>query len=740
MDTFYARVCTNVGIMTVPFMLRPITLVLAVLLLTSTVSPAQALVDTAPSSDSHEISELADSDSIDFTETTAPTVEPTVQEIEVGAETSSDVATNLPSDGPTRSTVRIDLHSDIVVVGVTWEADLTSPESVALRYRSDEQWTQWYPLEVDSGAENTTTSGTEPMAITNATAMEVTLHVAEANSSDGYTVNVIDPTASTPASLSAQTDERTKIEQSTVTPDLGARYSASAPPVSNIAAAYGIQINTRQAWGADESIRDDEDMAQDHLVTYNGAVVHHTASSNNYTKAQVPGIIQGFYRYHAITQGWGDIGYQLLVDRFGGVWEGRYGSLERTRLGAHARGGNFQTFGISVIGTFSDVAPPAAAQDATARAISWMFDTYNISNAKGSIWVPGSTGPGRMVDTISGHRQVSITACPGDAFFTLLPNMRNQVDRIINPTLSGKVTRLEGPGRFDTSANAALDTFPAGAATVFLASGSDYPDALAGGPAASLEGAPLLLTAPSALPVPIRKALELLNPRRIVILGGTESVYASVETELEGLSGVPAVERVGGDNRYETAAMLAESQFETAPHIYLASGENFPDALSAGPVAGANSSPLLLSGAERLPEATAQAITSLNPLNVTVLGGDSAISPEVSDEIAELTGATITRFAGVDRFDTSALVTRSVYNNTSDIVFIASGTTFPDALSGGPNSQRQGAPMLLVSPSGIPQPTQSALRELRPKKIIIIGGPAAISKQIERQLDGFITN
>lgn len=178
----------------------------------------------------------------------------------------------------------------------------------------------------------------------------------------------------------------------------------------------GLTITTRKGWGADERVMD----WTPEKTTFKGAVVHHTAGSNNYTKAQVPGIVQGVYRYHAVTLGWGDVGYHLLVDKFGGVWEGRAGGLTNSVVGGHALGANSTTFGISVLGDYMHVRPTDEALDAVAKAVAWKLKVHGIANldasftTKGKQWGKSSI----QLPIVSAHRHVGGTSCPGDAFMT----------------------------------------------------------------------------------------------------------------------------------------------------------------------------------------------------------------------------------------------------------------------------------------------------------------------------------
>lgn len=643
---------------------------------------------------------------------------------------------------PTAGVARVDLHSDIAAVGVHWPAGPAAPESVHLRTLIDGAWTSWMQVEIEEGAGEAgepahARDGTEPVSVTNAESVEVVVYYADPSRAADLALAVIDPRGAEPVRnaldddsvISSQTDASRSVGAASTTFDTGP--------------GFGLKINTRAGWGANESIRRDYDKPRDGEVTYRGAVVHHTAHGgpNNYSQEQVPGLIRSFYQYQAVVLDWGDIGYQLLVDRFGGVWEGRNGSLSRTLLGTHALGGNFETFGVAVIGTWTSEAPPAAATDSTALAIGWMFDKYGISNANGTIRVPGSNGNGglgggRTVPKISGHRQISVTACPGDAFFARLPALRAKVAELVDRPLSGMVSRHSGSDRYATAASAALAAFPSGAGTVYIAGGSGFADALAGGAAAGADDAPVLLVGQRSVPSQTLSALRTLSPTKIVVLGGTGAVGASVVRQLQGLGAT--VTRYGGATRYDTAAQLALAKFPSPQTVYVASGADFPDALAAVPVAGADGAPMLLTTPGALPAATEQALRQMRPSQVVVLGGSGAVSASVEARIAEASGVAPTRYAGANRFDTAARIALSKYPSGVDTVYVASAKDFPDALSGGPAAVKREAPLLIVSPDSVPTEVQSALIAMGPKRIVILGGTGAISPWNERRLDRFI--
>jgi hypothetical protein len=163
------------------------------------------------------------------------------------------------------------------------------------------------------------------------------------------------------------------------------------------------RIITRAGWGANESWRRG---TPSRASSVHMGVVHHTATSNSYSDARA--VMRSMYNYHTNTLGWSDLGYNIVVDQQGNVYEGRAGGLDRGVIGAHARGYNTGSFGVSVIGNFQHVEPPRAALRALERVIAWQSSIYGI-NPDG--WTNKTNGS--WTNTIVGHRQVGSTACPG---------------------------------------------------------------------------------------------------------------------------------------------------------------------------------------------------------------------------------------------------------------------------------------------------------------------------------------
>lgn len=206
------------------------------------------------------------------------------------------------------------------------------------------------------------------------------------------------------------------------------------------------------------------------------------------------------------------------------------------------------------------------------------------------------------------------------------------VDDAVVAELAGYATsgaaRLSGTDRYSTSAVISRETFPLGAPVAYIASGRDYPDALAGAAAAGSTGGPVLLVPGTTVTAEVRAELQRLGVRRIVVLGGEAAVSDTVLTELRAYSSGP-VRRIAGANRYATAAAVAEYAFADTDVAYLASGDDFPDALAGAAAAGTAGAPVLLSARHLLPAEAAAQLDRLSPRVVRVLGGAAAISETV---------------------------------------------------------------------------------------------------------------
>ena len=198
--------------------------------------------------------------------------------------------------------------------------------------------------------------------------------------------------------------------------------STDAPRLRVPAATAIPAIVPRSAWGADESIRRGPPV---YASDVEFAIVHHTAGSNDYTRAQAAAIVRGIQLFHVKSNGWNDIGYNFLVDRFGTVYEGRYGGVDRNVVGAHALGFNTGSVGIALLGTYGNTKPSAAAQDAIARLIAWRLDLAHVDPTSTLTFISGGSeryAPDAPVTlrAVSGHRDTGSTECPGNALYARL--------------------------------------------------------------------------------------------------------------------------------------------------------------------------------------------------------------------------------------------------------------------------------------------------------------------------------
>jgi len=227
-----------------------------------------------------------------------------------------------------------------------------------------------------------------------------------------------------------------------------------------VAQAGTPAIVSRAGWNADEEIvRAKPSFAPAVRL----AVVHHTAGTNTYTRAQAAAIVRGIEVYHVEGNGWNDIGYNFLVDRFGTVYEGRGGGIDKNVIGAHAEGFNSGTVGIALIGNFMTQTPPKAMQDALVNLLAWRLDIAHIDPLSTVVYTSGGNAKfkaGKLVTlrAISGHRDTGPSECPGNDAYALLPAIAKRVavtglPKLYSPTVAGA---LGGMIRFQARLSSAL--------------------------------------------------------------------------------------------------------------------------------------------------------------------------------------------------------------------------------------------------------------------------------------------
>ena len=343
------------------------------------------------------------------------------------------------------------------VVGVTYEGDTSVTFEV--RTKSGDEWGAWTDLEVENIDEGG--NGTEPFVVAGSDSVQLRVlggpeapsnaelvlvdpkssaadaEAVEANqpvlppqddagATEGDTEAPAEdapaeeaPAADVPAVESDETGAA-NAQAATEATVRNASYTPGSSTVQNTAVKKVDKpsIGSRKSWGANERLRNG---SPDYAGSLKAAIVHHTAGSNSYSAQDVPSILRGIYSFHTQGRGWSDVGYNVLADKYGRLWEGRAGGLSKNVIGAHAVGYNTGTFGISVMGTYDKSAPPKKTIDAVNHAIAWKLSKAGVSaDARTSVG-------GRSIRTVSGHRDVGQTACPGDAFYSKMGGMRSAI-------------------------------------------------------------------------------------------------------------------------------------------------------------------------------------------------------------------------------------------------------------------------------------------------------------------------
>jgi putative cell wall-binding protein len=306
------------------------------------------------------------------------------------------------------------------------------------------------------------------------------------------------------------------------------------------------------------------------------------------------------------------------------------------------------------------------------------------------------------------------------------------------------ITRITGANRFFTSAALSQFTHPDGADEVFVATGGDFADALAGAAAAAMVDAPVLFTPPGNLMPQVADVLVRLDPECVTVLGGPAAVSPRIMDQIDDLlggdgdgdgDGVDLV-RLGGGNRFGTAVAISKATHpDGADEVFLATGGRFPDALAGAPVAASLEAPVLLATSDSLPQTTTAELARLDPQSVTVLGGPGAISDDVLDQVEQTTGAETQRIGGSTRFDTA--IAASQFLTTDDqtaTAYVATGLGWADALAGAAAAGSDAAPVLLTTPGQLPDAVGDELRRLAPEEIVVLGGPGAVTSRVAQQV------
>ncbi|GLF99235.1 peptidoglycan recognition protein family protein [Streptomyces yaizuensis] len=321
------------------------------------------------------------------------------------------------------------------LVGVVWAdpaAELDGTVEVRTRRTGTGRWTRWQRVQThqhDHGADPGTAEhraargATVPLWTGPSRGVEVRVRPRAAEPfptpplPQGLRLELVDPgrpgTAARPEAEPARAP--------------GQPAALPAAPAAKPFIGPRPRIVTRKGWGASESLRETGFV---YTKKVKAAFVHHSATGNNYTCKQSPSVLRGIYRYHVVSSGWRDIGYNFAVDKCGNIYEGRAGGVTKAVRGAHTLGFNTDSMGIAVLGSYSRSTPPPAAVTAIARLTAWKLGLFQ-GNPKGKVTLTsggsGKYAKGRKIrfNVISGHRDGFRTDCPGTRLYNKLSAARS---------------------------------------------------------------------------------------------------------------------------------------------------------------------------------------------------------------------------------------------------------------------------------------------------------------------------
>jgi len=295
--------------------------------------------------------------------------------------------------------------------------------------------------------------------------------------------------------------------------------------------------------------------------------------------------------------------------------------------------------------------------------------------------------------------------------------------------------RVAGVNRYDTAVEVSKLAYPSGARKVYVASGTEFPDALAAGAAAAHSGASLLLTEREAAPGTVLAELLRLQPTEVIILGGTDRVSPEVQQAIAGVVPAATIRRLAGVDRYETSRLIAAEAFPQAGAAYIVTGTRYQDAVAAAALGGAVGAPVLLvvGSAGALDQATLASLRERGVASVTVAGDPAAVSTGIETGL-RAGGFAVSRIGGPDRYATSLLLNQAVYSAGAPRVYLATGADFPDALSGSVLAGITRSPLVTTPGTCMSGAAKSWFTATGVQSVTLVGGEPTLSSDVARSV------
>jgi hypothetical protein len=333
------------------------------------------------------------------------------------------------------------------VVGLRWRGHAAPGVRMRVR-KAGGRWTPWQTLDADgkdapdAGTGERTRGGmTAPAWAGQADFLQYRL----SRRVPGLRIHFVNTTGSATPAERARTGVRRFVSRGLVT-------AARLFPGRAHAAETQPGIVMREGWGAENC----PPRAAPSYAQVRAMVVHHTVTLNDYSPEEAKAAVLGICRYHRNSNGWNDIGYNFLVDKYGTLYEGRAGGIDRAVLGAHTQGFNAETSGVSNIGDYSSVPQTQPALEAMARLIRWKLPLHGQPTA-GNVTLTSAGGASNRwsagtrvsLNRISGHRDGNNTACPGNALYAQLPALRSMVGNVQpSPEAAARTSIVAAPAPF----------------------------------------------------------------------------------------------------------------------------------------------------------------------------------------------------------------------------------------------------------------------------------------------------
>nr|WP_300339429.1 N-acetylmuramoyl-L-alanine amidase [Actinomyces sp.] len=451
-------------------------------------APVQLIELTTPSGETTELAEAGLSEKEPGSATDAVVPAGTAEGSTIAPARASllAAATDVPDLEQEADLLTEPLEVDgFLVAGFTWSGgeELPTGTQIYLRVRENGTWSSWYrneaadagpdDVEGNGGTDEFVTGGADAVqaaVVSGGRALPTDLTLAlvpakpageEVLSEDDVTTTEAEPTEIAKETAVAEKHPVDRLLGATEPVEPADEAAGSTAPAA-ASAGHGVNLDlsaalaatttanslpvpvvTRAEWGANQAYMTWSPKYCDaaHVV------VHHTAGTNNYTAAQSASIVAGIYYYHAVTLDWGDIGYNFLVDKYGQVFEGRYGTLSSAAgkmvVGGHARGANTGTMGISMMGNYVSTSPTDVQLDRVGKMAGWFLKRSGVTNASASasftILTTEKYKAGQVVNLprILAHRDVGYTTCPGDAGYSKMGQIRSVAQSQISSGSTG---------------------------------------------------------------------------------------------------------------------------------------------------------------------------------------------------------------------------------------------------------------------------------------------------------------